>query len=171
ERMTASIPVQSEKIIEGGYLSSIPPYVLIWLVGFLFMFTFFLVTHLRHLKEYKTALPIDQSFINQWLSEQSRQIVIKQSDRIISPLTYGIWRPVILLPKTMDYTDTRRLKYVLTHELIHIKRFDMLAKYVLVAALCIHWFNPLVWVMYILANRDLELSCDEAVVKTFGENE
>src|SRR5699024_8410929 len=72
---------------------------------------------------------------------------------------------------TMDYTDTRRLKYVLTHELIHIKRFDMLAKYVLVAALCIHWFNPLVWVMYILANRDLELSCDEAVVKTFGENE
>ena len=36
--------------------------------------------------------------------------------------------------------------------------------------LCVHWFNPLVWVMYILANRDIELSCDEAVVRLFGEN-
>lgn len=170
DRMTASIPIQSEKIIEGGYLSSIAPYVLIWLVGFIFMVTFFLVTHLRHLKEYKTALPIDQPFIKQWLSEHSRRIEIRQSDKIISPLTYGIWRPVILLPKAMDYTDTTRLKYVLTHELIHIKRFDMLAKYVLVAVLCIHWFNPLVWLMYILANRDLELSCDEAVVRSFGES-
>ena len=43
-------------------------------------------------------------------------------------------------------------------------------KLVLIAALCVHWFNPLVWAMYILANRDIELSCDEAVVRLFGEN-
>ena len=44
-----------------------------------------------------------------------------------------------------------------------------MTKLVLTAALCIHWFNPLVWFMYLLANRDMELSCDEAVVRRFGE--
>ena len=52
---------------------------------------------------------------------------------------------------------------------MHIRRFDSITKLVLIAVLCVHWFNPLVWVMYILANRDIELSCDEAVVRLFGE--
>src|SRR5690625_2921076 len=171
ERETAHIPMQSEKIIENGYLSAIPPYILIWSVGFVLLATFFVVTHLRYVREYKTALPVDHPFINKWLSEQSRQIEIRQSDKILSPLTYGIWKPIILLPKRMDYTDENRLRFVLTHELIHIKRFDTLVKWLLVVTLCIHWFNPLVWFMYILANRDIELSCDEAVLRTFGETE
>ena len=53
---------------------------------------------------------------------------------------------------------------------MHIRRFDSITKLVLIATLCVHWFNPLVWVMYILVNRDIELSCDEAVVHLFGEN-
>src|SRR5690625_1450007 len=171
ERETAHIPMQSEKIIENGYLSTIPPYILIWTVGFIVLATFFVVTHLRYVREYKTALPVDHPFINKWLSEQSKQIEIRQSDKILSPLMYGIWKPVILLPKRMDYADEKRLRFVLTHELIHIKRFDTLAKWLLVFTLCIHWFNPLVWFMYILANRDIELSCDEAVLRTFGDKE
>lgn len=171
ERETAHIPMQSEKIIENGYLSTIPPYILIWTVGFIVLATFFVVTHLRYVREYKTALPVDHPFINKWLSEQSKQIEIRQSDKILSPLTYGIWKPVILLPNRMDYADEKRLRFVLTHELIHIKRFDTLAKWLLVFTLCIHWFNPFVWFMYILANRDIELSCDEAVLRTFGDKE
>ena len=54
------------------------------------------------------------------------------------------------------------------HEYVHIRRLDMLTKLIMIAAVCIHWFNPLVWVMYILFNRDLELSCDETVVRRFG---
>lgn len=78
--------------------------------------------------------------------------------------------PVILLPKTTDWNNEDTLHYVLAHELVHIKRFDIIAKVVLVVALCIHWFNPLVWVMYVLANRDIELSCDETVIRQFGEH-
>lgn len=63
-----------------------------------------------------------------------------------------------------------KCQYVLAHELVHIKRFDIITKVVLAVALCIHWFNPLVWVMYVLANRDIELSCDETVIRQFGEN-
>lgn len=94
---------------------------------------------------------------------------IRQSDRIKTPLTYGIFRPVVLLPKTTDWTDKTQLRYILTHEFVHIQRFDTLTKLLLTSALCIHWFNPLVWVMYVLTNRDIELSCDETVVQAFGE--
>ena len=88
--------------------------------------------------------------------------------RISSPLTFGVLRPVILVPKKTDWTDETALRYVLEHEFVHIQRFDVLSKLLLIAAVCVHWFNPLVWVMYVLANRDLELSCDETVLRRFG---
>jgi len=143
----------------------------VWLVGMVVAASFFLGTHLRYRKEYKGSLPIDCDMSDTWLKEQKlmRSIQIRQSDRINTPLTYGIWRPVILFSKTASLTDERLLQYILTHELIHIKRFDILKKWLLAIAVCIHWFNPLVWVMYMLANRDIELSCDEAVVKSLGE--
>ena len=83
-------------------------------------------------------------------------------------MTYGILRPVILLPKNTDWSDTERLRYVLEHELVHIRRLDGLNKLVLAAAACVHWFNPLSWAMLALAGRDIELSCDEAVVRRCG---
>ena len=76
---------------------------------------------------------------------------------------------MILLSKATEWTHETRLEYILTHELVHIRRFDTLMKLLFVTTVCVHWFNPLVWAMYVLANRDLELSCDEAVVRTFGE--
>ena len=72
------------------------------------------------------------------------------------------------MPKKTDWTDETALRYVLEHEFVHIQRFDVLSKLLLIAAVCVHWFNPLVWVMYVLANRDLELSCDETVLRRFG---
>ena len=88
--------------------------------------------------------------------------------RISSPLTFGVLRPVILVPKKTDWTDETALRYVLEHEFVHIQRFDVLSKLLLIAAVCVHRFNLLVWVMYVLANRDLELSCDETVLRRFG---
>jgi hypothetical protein len=68
----------------------------------------------------------------------------------------------------MDWTDEKQLEYILTHEFTHIRRFDTAWKWLLAATLCIHWFNPLVWGLYFLANRDIELTCDEAVVRLQG---
>ncbi|MUG26166.1 peptidase M56 [Paenibacillus macerans] len=146
--------------------------LVIWLSGLLACALFFLVTHLRCRREYKTALPIDNMFVKLWQQEHPtrRNVQIRQSDKIAAPLTYGIFRPVILLPKQTDWTDETRLRYILTHELVHIRRFDTFTKLLLVSALCLHWFNPFVWLMYVLANRDIELSCDESVVRTFGVN-
>ena len=98
-----------------------------------------------------------------------RPILVRQSDRISAPLTYGIFRPVILMPKKMDWKNEKQLQYVLSHEYVHIYRYDTVTKLIVTLALCIHWFNPFVWVMYILLNRDIELACDESVIRQFGE--
>lgn len=97
-----------------------------------------------------------------------RKVVILLSDRVNTPVTYGIFSPKIILPRTMDLTDHKALRFVLEHELVHIKCHDNLWKIVALAALCIHWFNPIVWIMQILFNRDLELTCDEKVITSVG---
>ena len=98
-----------------------------------------------------------------------RPIVIRQSDRISTPLTYGIFRPVILMPKKTDWENAAQLQYIFSHEYVHIYRFDIVTKLVSTIALCIHWFNPFVWAMYLFFNHDIELACDESVIRQFGE--
>lgn len=165
-------PNIAEDIVETPVKTSIlniPPILLIWLAGFLICAVYFTVSHIKFRRKYASSLPVDNTFVRSWRVERfystRRKIKIKQSDLLASPLTYGIIRPVILLPKTTDYSDEKKLEYILTHEYTHIRRFDALAKLFLTAALCVHWFNPFVWLMFVLANRDIELSCDETVVK------
>lgn len=150
----------------------IDPLTLIWAIGLLACAAFFSVYYLRCLRKFNEFLPVDNNeCISQWLAEHRlfRRINVRRSDMISTPLTYGIFRPVILLPKKIAQDSSDDLKYVLSHEYVHIRRFDTVFKLVLTAALCVHWFNPLVWVMYVIANKDIEISCDEAVVRMFGE--
>jgi len=145
----------------------------IWIAGVCTCALYLLITHFRCYNIYKTALPVgDNNVIKQWARTHPtrRKIRIRQSDRVSAPLTYGILRPVILLPRYVDSYDETNLTYILTHEYVHIRRFDTLMKWILAGALALHWFNPFVWIMYILANRDLELSCDESVVRMHGES-
>ena len=151
---------------------TISPFLILWIAGMIIVALVFIITHLRCRARYSMSLPIANSFIAKWQDahQLKRPVQIRQSDLIQAPLTYGIIKPVILLPKTLDYSDIRLMQYILLHEFTHIRHFDTLTKWLLAAALCVHWFNPLVWVMYILANRDLELICDETVVNTFGNS-
>jgi YD repeat-containing protein len=152
--------------------TSIPVWAVIWAVGVLVCALFFTFTYWKCLREFRAALPVENDYTKRWLTEHplKRPVLIRQSDRISAPLTFGIIHPVILMPKETDWNDETALQYILTHEYVHIRRFDTVTKLVLMVTLCVHWFNPLVWVMYVLANRDLELSCDESVIRLFGEN-
>ncbi|MEL7565499.1 MAG: M56 family metallopeptidase [Dehalobacterium sp.] len=120
---------------------TVSPIMTVWLAGLLGCVLFFLVIHLRCRREYRTALPIKSKFVKDWQQEHptKRKAEIRQSDKIAAPLTYGILRPVVLLPKTTDWTDETRLRYILTHEFVHIRRFDTLTKLLLAAAVCVHW--------------------------------
>lgn len=68
-------------------------------------------------------------------------------------------------PQSLEDIQSEQLTYILMHEMTHIRRFDMLRKIAAAAVLCIHWFNPIVWVLFLLYNRDIELACDETVVR------
>ncbi len=89
------------------------------------------------------------------------------ADHIPSPFVMGLFRPKIYLPSTLKETERG---YILRHEQYHIRRRDYLVKFLAFLALCVHWFNPLVWVAFVLAGKDMEMSCDEAVVKELGED-
>ena len=152
--------------------NAVSTWTIVWAAGVLVCAVFFSLAYWKCWKEFQTSLPVGNDFTENWLSvhQQGRRISIRQSGRFSAPLTYGVLHPVILMPISTKWENTDSLAYVLAHEYVHIRRFDSIRKLVLIVVLCVHWFNPLVWVMYILANRDIELSCDEAVVRFFGEN-
>jgi len=88
-----------------------------------------------------------------------------EAEGIATPFVMGICRPRIYLPAHLQEEEKG---YVLVHEKIHIARRDYLVKMVFYAAVCLHWFNPLVWLSFVLMESDMEMSCDEAVLKRLG---
>lgn len=151
--------------------AAVPVWTLVWLVGVLLLAAFFAAAYWKSWQKFQMSFPVEQPFARQWLQAHPlrRKISIRQCEFITSPLTFGVRHPVILLPKKTDWQDETTLQYVLEHEFVHIRRFDAVTKLLLIAAVCVHWFDPFVWVMYVLANRDIELACDEAVLRRFGQ--
>lgn len=86
-------------------------------------------------------------------------------DHIDTPFAAGILRPRIYLPS--DLPENQRT-YIVAHERYHIRRLDLVTRGLSFSALCLHWFNPLVWLAFVLSGRDMEMSCDEAVIRQLG---
>lgn len=91
-----------------------------------------------------------------------RAPALYESASVSSPLTIGLWKPVIVLPE--GDRELSQMKMVIHHELIHIKRKDLWYKWLYQILLCIHWFNPVLYLIVRKLNIDCELSCDEAVL-------
>ncbi|MCM1122583.1 MAG: M56 family metallopeptidase [Eubacterium sp.] len=161
----------------------------IWGIGTALCAIFFAITYIRCRVEFSMSLPIQNVFVEQWLAQRGisqneqngtsqtkkgsipfmrRVVTVRTSDRIDTPLTYGVIHPVILLPKRTAWEKTEQLEYVLWHEYMHICYGDNVLKLIMIAALCLHWFNPFVWAVYFLLNRDIELACDESVIRRCG---
>lgn len=151
---------------------AITPWALLWPIGAVLLTAYFAISYVRCLRTFRASLPEHSPEVEAWLAGHRllRRVGVRCSDQITSPLTYGIFRPVILLPKNLDRRDAATLQFVLTHEWVHIRRWDALVKLLFAAALALHWFNPLVWLLYWLGNRDLELSCDACVVRQVGRD-
>ena len=100
-----------------------------------------------------------------------REVGLYQNPLITSPIMTGFFHPAIFIPEgdfPKEYS-TERLAFIFTHELLHYKRYDMFYKWFIQMVICIHWFNPFVYVLGKEINRACELSCDEAVIDLFGE--
>ena len=92
---------------------------------------------------------------------------IYESEKVKAPFVFGLFVPRIYLP---DVLDNNEREYILKHERTHIKHGDWIRKIVGMAVVAVHWFNPLVWLAYVLFERDIEMSCDESVVANMGDD-
>ena len=93
---------------------------------------------------------------------------IRLCDEVASPFILGIFRPVIYLPSSLSEEEKR---FVLAHERAHLRRLDYIWKPVGFLILSLHWFNPFCWLAYVLLCRDIELACDEKVIRELGHTE
>ena len=90
---------------------------------------------------------------------------IYHSETVETPFVLGLIRPKIYLPASLSESERA---YIVLHEQTHIKRFDHVVRFVSYLAVCVHWFNPLAWLAFHLSGRDMEMSCDEAVLGQLG---
>ena len=130
----------------------VPVVEIIWLVGMAGMLLYGLVGALRLKKHLSGAV---------WQRDN-----VFLTDCVGTPFVMGLVHPRIYLPQSISENEKF---YVLVHERYHIERLDHVVKLLAYLALSIHWFNPLVWVAFYLAEKDMEMSCDEAVMDTLGE--
>ena len=125
----------------------------IWLIGFIGMIVYNIVSYFRICRKVSTAIPLrDNVYI---------------VDNETSPFVMGVIHPKIYLPDTLDASER---EYIIMHEKFHINRLDHVVKALAFIALSVHWFNPLVWIAFILSTKDMEMSCDEAVIKRKGQS-
>ena len=144
------------------------PWAAVWGAGTVGTALVFGLRYWRGRRLFAQSLPAEDGRILEWIEEHPlrRRVQARVSDQTDTPLTYGVLRPVILLPGWMTWEDG--MDYALLHEYIHIRWMDAGLRLLTALALCVHWWNPLVWAMYLLSETDVELACDREVVRRCG---
>lgn len=120
----------------------------VWAAGAVIMFLYMLLSYVILARRLRERIKLRD---NIWIC-----------DRIKSPFVFGIFKPQIYLLSSMSEEES---KYVIAHENTHLKRLDHIWKPLGFLLLCIHWFNPFCWLAYWLFNKDIELACDESVIR------
>ena len=150
-------------------IAGISPMLLVWLVCAILLAAYFVIGYTCMVRRFRgTRLapqPSIDALLDRFRFSRDPRICVSNSRR--APLTFGVFRPTVLLPEDLPIGDAQ-FQLVLAHELAHIRRKDCLRKLLLTVCLCLYWWNPLVWMMVWLANRDMELACDEAVLRALG---
>lgn len=123
----------------------------VWIVGIVAMVLYTVISYFRIHRKVREAVPYQD---NIWLC-----------DHIDTPFILGVIRPRIYLPSNMNEQD---IEYVIAHEKAHLKRHDHWWKPLGFLLLVVYWFNPILWIAYILLCKDIELACDEKVIKDMG---
>ena len=148
-----ALPQGQEQLVADPLEAPMSIATYVWMIGVLVMVIYSIVSYIRLRRKLSVVVPLrDNIFI---------------ADDIKSPFVVGLFRPKIYLPCNLG---DKEQEYIILHEQHHIKRLDHVMKALAFLALAIHWFNPLVWVAFILASKDMEMSCDEAVIRKIGGN-
>lgn len=141
----------------------------IWFLGAVFALFIKLWNYRLFIARLKQdSIPVTDSRIMEMLQELSARLsigkipAIYESVSVFSPITVGLWNPIVILPK--EERDMVQYRMILHHELVHVARRDLWGKWLWQILLCIHWFNPIFYLIDRRMNIACELSCDEAVL-------
>lgn len=126
---------------------------IVWLAGMASMVVYSSFSYWKIKKKIRISFPVQGNILI--------------ADAIKSPFVIGFIRPKIYLPCNLGEKEQ---SYIILHEKHHIRRGDHIIKALAFLALTIHWFNPMVWIAFVLACRDMEMSCDEAVIRKVGSH-
>ncbi len=148
QSITNSNAQQESESVDVGRICAV-----VWLGGMGAMLLYGGVSYLLTRLRVRESVPLERN--------------IRQSEKVKSPFILGVFRPFIYIPFNLD---KRTKKYVLAHEQAHLKRFDHIWKPLGFILLCVHWFNPLMWLSYVLLCRDIEVACDEKVIRDYSLN-
>ena len=151
DAINEALPQGREQLVADPLEAPMSIATYVWMIGVLVMVIYSIVSYIRLRRKLSVVVPLrDNIFI---------------ADDIKSPFVVGLFRPKIYLPCNLS---DKEQEYIILHEQHHIKRLDHVMKALAFFALAIHWFNPLVWAAFILASKDMEMSCDEAVIHKVG---
>ncbi len=158
DHVRGSVALESGEIgVEGMSFWSVP--AIVWLVGMSAMLLYLFLSSWRLARRLGTAEPVPEA-------DAPRRIVVSGS--VDSSFVFGIFRPLICLPRRMEARDR---DYVIAHEQAHIDRKDHWWKLVGFVLLSVYWFHPLLWTAYVFFCRDIERSCDEKVLQNLSMEE
>lgn len=152
-------------------------FVLLWTVGAGVLATLYAANFIRFRRLKRGARKvqgtISRVFEDCQAEQRVRQVIrLLESGDIDSPTVVGWWRPVLLVPLDLDKRlDAAGLRYVLLHELEHVKRHDVLLNWIAALAQLLHWFNPAVWIATRLMRSDMEVACDASVLGHLSRSE
>ena len=143
---------------------------IVWLAGIIVMLSYCIISYIRLNRRMADAVIYNGGLCadgcTRDVSEKyGKKYSIYQSEKVVSPFVLGFFMPRIYIPFQMGAKD---MECVIAHEKAHIARKDHWIKPIAFMILSFYWFNPLVWVAYILLCRDMELACDEKVIKEMG---
>lgn len=142
---------------------------IIWLIGCIISFLFHSSKYIYYAKKVKktntTCKENTHYLMNEILTkyQSHASIQLYENSQLSSPMVMGFLKPIIIITDSSLPDNQQRI--ILEHEFIHYKRHDLLFKLGLLLAKCIHWFNPLVHIMFKEADKDIEFSCDEIILK------
>ncbi|MFG6147577.1 BlaR1 family beta-lactam sensor/signal transducer [Halobacillus sp. B23F22_1] len=153
-----------------------PVFTILWIAGMLVMIILAMHAWIKLWQLKKSASAIANTEILS-IFEQCKQrlnvsnsLVLMESQRIKSPLMFGIFKPCIILPRYAEvWLSTEEIKYILLHELHHYKNKDVAINYLTVLFQILYWFNPLIWMAFREMRLDREIACDSAVLHTLNQ--
>jgi beta-lactamase regulating signal transducer with metallopeptidase domain len=144
---------------------------IIWSIGMCISFVIVAIFYTITLKQLNRAVKFnyDKEILNKCKNKINvkRKIKVYESSIVNTPIVCGIIRPKIIVPLDID---KKNLEYIFLHELVHIRHKDNIWRFLSVLGVSLHWFNPFAWLFFMISQRDMEIACDETVLRKIPHN-